>query len=130
MNMAWDTASGWFLFVVAAGIVTIALVAIDAVMLIHRRKTGRFANLATWIDTILLMAGVPVLAGLHFMTRLFESVARESSMNIVPLLVSSTLLVQTCGFLFIASFYAWAVLRLLYNRAVAGTVVSPGPVQP
>lgn len=113
--------SGTLWFVVALGIVTAVLIVIDAVLLIRRRKIGRFGNLVTWIDAVLLLAGLPALTGFYIMTRLFTSIATTGIMELSHLFITAFFLVQMCGGLFCASFYAWAVLRLFYNRAAGKT---------
>ena len=125
MTLAFDTATLWI--VVAIGIATAILVAVDIVLLVRRRRTGEFGNLVTWIDTILLFAGLPALVGFYVTMNLYEKAAVHYS-EVIHLWLNSIMLIQICGFLFIASFYAWALLRLMYNRVLDAEIASPAAV--
>ena len=118
-----DRVDSLFWVVFAVAIVIAVLVIVDAVLLVRRRKSGRFGNLVTWIDTVLLLAGVQAVIGFVSLYHTYGSIARADPMNVAPIFLNSTLMIHTCGFLFIAAFFTWAVLRLLFNRAVAGTTI-------
>lgn len=118
--MEWEYDSVTLSVIAVSAVLAVLLITAGAVLLHRQRKTGAAAGTGTLIDTILLPAGVVSATAFYAVLMVFETVAETrigSNESIIPMFIPVAVIVKVCGSLFIICFFAWAVLRTLYNSS-------------
>ena len=117
MEMHYDHVTMGIIAVTA--ILTTLVIIIDATLLFRTRKTGVSVNLGTYIDGILLFAGLLPLTAFYSAHTAFHTISKfgiGDFPNEFSVLIPGLFIVKICGILFVMFFYAWAVLRIFYDR--------------
>ena len=118
--MEWQFNNTTISIIVATAILTTLVIIIDAVLLFRKRRTGIPGSLGTYIDSILLLSGLLPLIAFYSVYKAFSIISIHSSIinakQIISLIIPNIVVVKVCGTLFVIFFYAWVILRILYNR--------------
>ena len=115
--MEWQFNHTTISIIVATAILTTLIIIIDAVLLFRKRRTGIPGSLGTFIDSILLLSGLLPLIAFYSVYKVFFIISSHgNAKQFISLFIPNIVVVKVCGTLFVIFFYAWVILRILYNR--------------
>ena len=118
--MEWEYDHITISTIVATAILTTLVIIINAVLLFRKRRTGIPGSLGIFTDSILLLSGLLPLIAFFSVREVFSIISINRSIinaqQSVSLFIPNIVVVSVCGTLFVIFFYAWVILRIIYNR--------------